>query len=47
MKETEEMRRLFGQALIATDPFASMGEKRPGAVGASTNTFQPVLVFRC
>ena len=36
-----------GQAPIATDPFASRGEIRPEAVGASTNTVQPVLVFDC
>ena len=36
-----------GQAPIATDHFASSGEIRPEAVGATTNTVQPVLLFDC
>ena len=45
VNEPAEMMHPPVQASIATDPFCLQGEIRPEALGASTNTYQPVLVF--
>ena len=42
-----EMVHRSGQAPIVTDPLCLRGEICSEAVGASTNTYQPVLVFVC
>ena len=46
-EEPAEIGKSLGTGAIATDSFCLQGEKRPEAVGALTNTVQPVLVFDC